>query len=85
MVGRHTDVRGSLFRHLQDRMQHADDGGEGLVLTLIGPALAVELAEQLVCAVDEMNDHSRSNFARCSALHLLSLPSSPDSDTTSPL
>src|SRR5881392_2445439 len=38
-------------------MQHTAHGAEGRVVTLTGAATAVELAEQLVCTVDEMNDH----------------------------
>src|SRR2546428_14104779 len=38
-------------------MQHPADGVEGLVLALLEATPAVELAEQLVGAVQEMNDH----------------------------
>src|SRR6266850_588059 len=41
--------------HLEHGVQHPDDGAEGLVLALIEAALAVELAEQLVGAVEEVN------------------------------
>src|SRR5439155_1221895 len=58
VVGRHTDVRGPLLDHLQDGVQHAAHRAEGRILARGGAAAAVELAEQLVGAVDEMNDHS---------------------------
>ena len=58
VVGGHTEVRGSLLDHRQYRVQHTDDRREGFVFTLGGTALAVELAEQLVGAVQEMNDHA---------------------------
>src|SRR5439155_1089648 len=57
VVGRDAEVRGSLLDHLQDRMQHADHGAEGLILALGKVTPAVELAEQLVRAVYQMNDH----------------------------
>jgi len=38
-------------------VQHADDGAEALILALGEATPAVELAEQLVGAVQEMNDH----------------------------
>ena len=52
-----TQVRGSLLDHLQDRMQHADHGAERRILALSEVTPAVELAEQLVRAVYQMNDH----------------------------
>src|SRR2546427_13254030 len=66
VVGRHTDVSCPLLDHLQDGVQHAAHGAEGRILALGGAAAAVELAEQLVGAVDEMNDHSpeRTRAAR---------------------
>src|SRR3989449_551465 len=57
VIGRHSDVGGALLDHLQDRVQHADDGAEALILVLGEATPAVELAEQLVGAVQEMNDH----------------------------
>src|SRR5207245_6957255 len=66
VVGRHAEVSGPLLDHLQDGVQHAAHGAEGRILALGGAAAAVELAEQLVGAVDEMNDHSpeRTRAAR---------------------
>src|SRR2546427_7321396 len=66
VVGRHTDVSGPLLDHLQDGVQHAAHRAEGRILARGGAAAAVELAEQLVGAVDEMNDHSpeRTRAAR---------------------
>jgi len=37
-------------------MQHADDRAEGRILALLEAAKTVEVAEQLVRAVEEMND-----------------------------
>jgi hypothetical protein len=45
---------------LQDGMQHARDCGEGLIVPLVEAALAVEVAEELVGAVDEVDDHGKS-------------------------
>ena len=52
-----------LLDHLQHRLQHADDGAERPVLALGEAAQAVEVAEQLVGAVDEVDDHSGSGVA----------------------
>src|SRR5438552_5198047 len=57
VIGRDAEVRAPLLDHLQYRVEHSDHGAEGRVLALRGAAAAVELAEQLVRAVDEMNDH----------------------------
>ena len=58
VVGRDADVRRSRLDHLQHGIQHADHGAEGPILALGEAAQAVEVAEQLVRAVDEMNDHA---------------------------
>src|SRR5439155_4481183 len=57
VISCYADVRGPLLDHLQDGMQHATHGAEGRILALVGATAAVELAEQLVRAVHEMNDH----------------------------
>ena len=58
MVGGNAKMRGALLDHLQDGVEHARDGREGLVLSLVESAQAIEMAEELVGAVDEMNDHA---------------------------
>src|SRR5258708_37875453 len=58
VIGRYPDVRRSLLDHLQHGVQYADHGAEPLVLAFGGVAPAVELAEQLVRAVDQMDDHA---------------------------
>ena len=57
MIGRDADVRRALFEHLQHGVQHADDGAVRLVLAFVEAPQAVEVAEQLVGAVDEVDDH----------------------------
>ena len=57
VIGRDTDVSGSRLDHLQHCIQHSDHGAEGPILALGEAAKAVEVAEQLVGAVYEMNDH----------------------------
>ncbi len=64
VIGGHPDVSRSGLDHLQYRMQHAADGAEALVLALAEMAPAVKLAEQLVRAVDEMNDHAAASGRR---------------------
>ena len=58
VIGRDTDVSCSRLDHLQHCMQHADHGAEGPILALGEAAKAVKVAEQLVRAVYEMNDHA---------------------------
>jgi hypothetical protein len=58
VIGGDTEVGGALLDHLQHRMQQAGDRAQRLVLALVEAALAVEVAEQLVGAVQDMNDHS---------------------------
>ena len=58
MIRRDTDVSGARLDHLQHGLQHADHGAEGPVLPFGETAKAVEMAVQLVGAVDEMNDHA---------------------------
>ena len=69
VIGRDADVRRSLLDHLQHRLQHADHGAEGPVLPLREAAQAVEVAEQLVGAVDEVNDHGDGGVAQRCAAH----------------
>ena len=57
VIGRDADVRGAAFDHLEHGVEHAEHGAEGLVLPLVEAAQAVEMTEQLVGAVDEMDDH----------------------------
>src|SRR5262245_31872842 len=56
VIGRHADVGRSALEHLRDRMQDAGHGSEGRVGVPEAPD-SVELAEELVGAVDEVNDH----------------------------
>ena len=61
MIGRDAEMGRALLEHLQDRLQHADHGAVRRILALREPAQAVEVAEQLVGAVDEVNDDDGSN------------------------
>ena len=60
VVGGDAEMGGAALDDLQHGVQHAGDRAEGLVLALVEAALAVEVAEQLVGAVDEVDDHRRS-------------------------
>src|SRR5262249_39955610 len=57
VIGRHADMSCSRFNHLKHRLKDADHGAEGWVRALVESAQSVEVAEQLVGAVDEMDDH----------------------------
>src|SRR5207249_1372641 len=64
VVGGDTEVGGPLLDHLQHRMQQARDRAQGLVLAFVEAALAVEVAEQLIGAVQYMHDHQGARFRR---------------------
>jgi hypothetical protein len=57
VIGGHPDVSSPGLDRLQHGMEYADHGAVGPVLALIEAAKAVEMAEQLVGAVQEMYDH----------------------------
>ena len=95
VIGRHTDVSGSRLDHLQHSIQHSDHGAEGPILALGEAAKAVEVAEQLVRAVYEMNDHAFVTRARGEAPGLnflllstgavgIGVPNSPAESLSSP-
>src|SRR4029450_9999364 len=50
------EVRVAILDHLEDGLQHADDGAVGAVHAFVEPAQAVEVTEELVGAVDKVND-----------------------------
>ena len=56
VVGGDAEVRVAVLDHLENGLQHADDGAVRAVLAFGEPAQAVEVTEELVGAVDEMND-----------------------------
>ena len=64
VVGRDADVRRSGLEHLQHGVQHAGRGAERLIVALAAAAAAVEVAEQLVGAVDEVDDHRGAEDGR---------------------
>jgi hypothetical protein len=47
--------------HLEHGLQHADDGAIGAVHAFVESAQSVEMTEELVGAVDEVNDHFAVN------------------------
>jgi hypothetical protein len=57
VVGRDADVRCAAFDSLQYGVEDAEHGAERFVLPLAEAAQTVEVTEQLVGAVDEMDDH----------------------------
>ena len=57
VVGGHADMGRAGLDHLQHGVQHASNGAEWFVFSLVPAALAVEVAEKLVGAVDQVNDH----------------------------
>ena len=73
MIGGHTNVSRSTLDHLQDRMEHTDGGAERAIFALGKATKTIKMPEQLVGAVDEMNDHASPQVPltdTCSALLL---------------
>ena len=52
------DVRRVFLDHLQNGVEDAHYGAEGPVFILGKTTEAIEMAEKLVCAVDQMDDHT---------------------------
>lgn len=67
MIGGDTKVCGALLEHLQHRVQHANHGASGLIRTLGEPAQAIEVPEELVGAVNEVNEHGGGGVGASSA------------------
>ena len=57
VVGGDAEIRVAALDHLEHGLQHADDGAVRAVHAFVEPAQAVEVTEELVGAVDEVNDH----------------------------
>ena len=57
MVRRYPEVRRALLDRLEDGVEHAGDGAERRVLPSGDAPQAVEVPEQLVRAVEEVDDH----------------------------
>ena len=57
VVRRHPEVRAALLDRLEDGVQHAGHGAERRVLAAGDAPQAVEVPEQLVRAVEEVDDH----------------------------
>src|SRR5678816_4574996 len=79
VIGRDAEMRGALFDHLQRRVQHAVHGAERRVLALVEAPLTVEVPEQLVGAVDEVNDQLYADRAASSAGPISSIERTPQS------
>ena len=59
VVGSDTDVCRTILHHLENRIEYTDNGAEWFVLAAIEAALTVEVAKQLISAVDQMNHDLR--------------------------
>src|SRR5262245_48271145 len=60
MIGGHTEMSGALLDHLEHGIDHADDRAEGTISSFVEATRPVEVTEQLVGAVDQVDDHARS-------------------------
>src|SRR5438132_4624731 len=75
VIGGHADVRRPLFDHLEYAVQHSAHAAEARVDAVRRSAGAVEMAEQLVRAVDEVDDHAGpqdNELLRCNSIQLTS-------------
>ena len=57
VVGGDAEIRVAVLDHLENGLQHADDGAVRAILAFGEPAQAVEVTEEFVGAVDEVDDH----------------------------
>src|SRR6266513_3772615 len=57
VVGGDAEIGVAVLDHLENGLQHADDGAVRAVLAFVEPAQAVEVTEEFVSAVDEVNNH----------------------------
>jgi len=69
MIGRDTKVNAVVLQHLKNGLQHTDNGAVRTVLAFGKPAQAIEVTEELVSAVDEVNDHFAVRVKPISSLH----------------
>jgi hypothetical protein len=83
VIGGDADVSGSGLDHLQHSMQHTDHGTEGPIRAFSEAAKAVEVAEKLVRAVYEMNDHGKRCFLALPRLELLTPEARAPSESAS--
>ncbi len=67
MVGRDPEVDPAALDQLEHGLQHPDDRAVRAVLPFGKPAQTVEVTEELVSAVDEVNDHSGLMLDRAAA------------------
>ena len=63
VVGRDADVRRAALDHLEHGVQHAGCRAERLAVALAAAPPAVEVAEQLVGAVEQVDDHRGPRMA----------------------
>ena len=57
VVGGDAKVRVAVLDHLEDGLKYANNGAVRAVHAFVEPAQAVEVTEELVGAVDKVNDH----------------------------
>ena len=57
VIGGDADEARPFFDHLQDAIEHADDGAHGAILVFREASQTVKVPKQLVRAVDEVHDH----------------------------
>ena len=57
MIGSHPNVRRAVLDHLQYAIQYAGNRAIRFVLAFVERALPVKVPEELVRAVDEVDDH----------------------------
>ena len=63
VIGGDADVSVAALDHLEHALQHADDRAVRAIHAFVETAQAVEVTEELVSAVDEVNDHGTIRVA----------------------
>src|SRR5215475_14899589 len=77
MIGGHTEMSGAFLDHLEHGIQHADNRAEGAIFSLVEAARSVEVTEQLVGAIDQVDDHPGPTPRRSCHEHSLPVKTRP--------
>src|SRR2546430_2623061 len=68
VIGRDAEVGCATLEHALDRAQYSHDGRDLVAIAALLPRHRVEMAEQLVCAIEQMNTHlnqRRAGLLKC--------------------
>src|SRR5439155_11792904 len=77
VIGRDAEVGRPFLDHLQHRVQHAGHGAERRIFILVEAAEAIKMPEELVGAVEKMNDHAAAQVQTSEPRSAMPLPQNP--------